>query len=1535
AYRDGRMVGAYSYSTAELIARFVRKNRAAVSITLLALLLLIGGGVYAYTTVKAQRDAALAAEADALQQRTLADQQAAEAKRQKGIAEDEAAEAERQKGIAQTAAKDAADARDDAKLQAAEAERQQKIAELSARRAELSAQAAEAAEARANNALDEARSNLAQAHLGYAQLAKERNQPGEQIVHLAAAHAADDKVVSVDRLVSTLHQTVFPVWSTRSYVDLPADVASFTPDCRLCAAPLHEAPKGMDELDTTGDNVELPDIGIWDVASGTLLRRIKTGSHIQRRLLLNADGTRLAALDATGKLQLWDVTSGDEISNRSLFDWTDVPLIVPGAGRETFFTATPAGNINEWHFADGTPGRSVKAEDEPNSLAASPDGVHVAVSNWLGTVAVWELGSDQPPVRKALDESSKLVGFGPDGPLISHKTEVMFDDVIDIQLWDMKLENQLRTFPTRSWQISSVAVNQAGTHLAAGLYGGGWKLYDYTTGNVVQQRGKSGGNVVAVSFAPDGESLVLAQKGEGFDVLKIGGDPLVSRSPDHTLGSMSVQFSPDGKYFASAGFDGRVLLRNATDGSSVWALTVSESRLLRTAFSPDGSTLAAYSADQVISFVDVSSGRLKQSLSLGIYSYGMKFTPDGQYLTAPTRDGPIHLIDPTTAKIAKTVTLDNGEYVISLNCDPNSNRLYMLDHYMTLWAWNWDDGRPAARLGQLSFGTEANVTKSIYNSTIGPDGHSLIISVGDGSILGCTPEPFAQLFTAQIGAGPIVNSAFGRSSGFIVCGTGDGILCFVDANTGEVVKKQRAHDAAIVAVAVSPDGRNIVTSAVDGEFRSWSAPAFMYSEQRRIGVVRAGTPALSPDGKLLAAGVDSNMIRVIDVASGDTVDEFTIEGNYVAGLKFTPDNRGLVASLSPGRLLIRNLADGATRRFALNDGAGGIDFDDEGHLLVVGLYYGLQVRDLATGELVRTVPKTTGFYQVSALPGGKTVLLTGSLDEPRIVNLADGETIATLERGGYGTNASCVSPDGETLAIVRDVGLIGLHRVTDGKRLRNLKVRNTNIQAVEFLPQKDRLFYLTGDGVGVVVDINSGQELLETWFPYSYTVGGMLLPDGSQALAVGSGGVYELWNLAPQLDRLQSLSNLSVEQLEALTQILAGMKLERLNALHLPRRTGNISWLTPDGQPPAFLAGDLPAWVPRLDGKDIAEARTYLQKLNDTRNAGIDAFAMSWQDGFEGYRYREELQPDLTVERVKVPEREKDANGNYIGEPVGEIDFVAWLTDHRKVTDAARQERVKHYAELEGKAAADGDWELARVYCEVLKALEPTKLDWIIEYCRASLGIQSYWMPTWTLEMNIGRATPEQKPEMLLLWARMMSTSGNLQGMLERFDAARDAGYIADDWHLYRARALEESGAFKQAVAAGERGVAECKDASVVTELLLLRARCLAWLSISKGIDDLPRVAITLVTEGSEAERAGLKAGDLLLGFKAGEEERLTTDAYGQIALDSDWKNFLDTAAPEIQTATLKVRRDGVEIEIEYPRKPFDFGRFTLRPPRE
>jgi hypothetical protein len=572
-------------------------------------------------------------------------------------------------------------------------------------------------------------------------------------------------------------------------------------------------------------------------------------------------------------------------------------------------------------------------------------------------------------------------------------------------------------------------------------------------------------------------------------------------------------------------------------------------------------------------------------------------------------------------------------------------------------------------------------------------------------------------------------------------------------------------------------------------------------------------------------------------------------------------------------------------------------------------------------------------YDLLVFPGGERALQISQSEEARTVSLETGEVLAKFERSAYFSHANAISPDGTVVALMRDRGLIGIYDSESGARLRTLKVRQNYICSLQFLPDGRRLFYATESAGAAIVDVNSSEELAGTWFGYSYLTGGALSSDGTYAL-VGSGtGEVERWSIGPVLARNRALALLDVQTIVAMAQVLSGMILTDLEAIALPRQTGRFNWNTADGKPPEFLSGGLPEWVPRLQGIEVSRAREFLRSGGKQRGARLDAAAATWIDRFEGFRYREVLESDLSTRRIEIPPREKDENGNYIGEPQGRVDFVRWINSARQIIGADVRQRVLSLTRRGDAAMQRRDWRSAQSCFNSLLQIEPSNIDALIKLSQVSAELREPWGATWQLSEQFDNADKKQQAELQMLWARLVGMEGDYDGMLQRFEAAREAGYSSDDWHLRRLQAMEETGRYLEAVAQADLAAAQVTDPELRLQIANLRNRCIAWNQLRVVNGGRPRIVVTAVPEGSVAETSGLKPGDIILSLQIGEEERLNyyPEPVDTTSMLWSWREFLNTGDSTIEHATLTVRRAGTDVELQLARAPLDAELFTIR----
>ena len=112
----------------------------------------------------------------------------------------------------------------------------------------------------------------------------------------------------------------------------------------------------------------------------------------------------------------------------------------------------------------------------------------------------------------------------------------------------------------------------------------------------------------------------------------------------------SLQYSPDGRYFASGADNGTVRLWNAGDNSCAMVMTGDMAPVYSIAFSPNGKLLASAGGGGNVRLWSVEGGDSSCLVNLLEHHVGaahsVAFSPDGQTLASSGRDGTVHLWNP-------------------------------------------------------------------------------------------------------------------------------------------------------------------------------------------------------------------------------------------------------------------------------------------------------------------------------------------------------------------------------------------------------------------------------------------------------------------------------------------------------------------------------------------------------------------------------------------------------------------------------------------------------------------------------------------------------------------------------------------------------------------------------------------------------------------------------------------------------------------------------------------------------------------------
>jgi WD40 repeat protein len=466
-------------------------------------------------------------------------------------------------------------------------------------------------------------------------------------------------------------------------------------------------------------------------------------------------------------------------------------------------------------------------------------------------------------------------------------------------------------------------------------------------------------------------------------------------------------------------------------------------------------------------------------------------SPDGKVL-ALTDDSGLRLWDVATGKpvswapdrrpIHAAIFSPDGKTLITGAYGPREKRSGDPDQVKGLIE-RWEVGT-GKRLHQAEFDLHRG---SRTNPAFSADGKFYVQNVHLSKLSLWDAQTGTRLFQIEQEVSAVPQFSLSADNRLLAVLDSDGHLRLYDRATGKELRRILRMEDVIhlgyFAPALSPDGK-LLAASTPSKLCVWDTAT---GEMQREFKECHGVPTFSADGKYLACG-DRQAIRLWDTASFREVRRFEEPDNYIEGLAFSADGR-LLASIQRHSVGVWDVATGKqlNRLPAHNGTVYSLTFTPSGAGLVSGADDGVAiVWDLATAQPRHRLP---GHYaaatSLACSPDGK-LLATGD-GQPnygqddheaqiRLWNLTDGTMVSQFTGHLHGFFGLAFSPDGKRLA---SVGMDARFRLWDpatGKRL--YQVRGSNgTRTLAFSPDgKMLVFGNTGGELGLW-QASTGQKL--------------------------------------------------------------------------------------------------------------------------------------------------------------------------------------------------------------------------------------------------------------------------------------------------------------------------------------------------------------------------------------------------------------------------------------------------------------------------
>ncbi len=707
-----------------------------------------------------------------------------------------------------------------------------------------------------------------------------RDRPGEPLPAGAVARLGDVQ----------LHEDapVLFVGFARKGQLITAQQAGHTYYCATCHEREPFVPPGVEPLFAKGA------FRVWDLEHGRELNRFGLEAKVFAPANVQADGGRVAPIaypavnialapdgqtlavvgdevGGNGVLRLWDVATGRK--TRELFLW------IPKERGTVLRTSASTGCA---------------------ALAFTPDGKHVGICDWLGTIRVLDpvTGREVRTVEAEDDcwgNWGDALAFSRDGALLAMSCTKGREKKASSLLRVIDADNKERWRACdKAFGSPALAFAPEARSLAYATAEGRVRLADAATGKEIRTLGDPERTrcLAALAFSPDGRTLAtrgydrairLWDVASGRELRQLtpslrslqAGSTTTYFGPALLSPASTLAFSPDGKFLAAADPAGRARLWEAATGKEMHA---GHAGAVTAIDFSTGGAIRSLGADQTVRQWRPAGGEQTARFRLPVSAPDVALSPAGNLAAFSVAPETVVLWDVEAGREVRRIDASEGAphcvgsaLPHSLAFSPNGKLLARRSLDGTVRLWDAVSGR---RLRTLP-APQPPATRVKY-----PDGRAGLAFAPDGAVLAVLGPPEEQgsqtsiflwgvpdvwlgrLDTVESG---IASMAFAPDSRVLALGHDNGTVSLWELATGERRATLRSDARRPVTVlAFAPDGK-VLASAQDQKIHLWDARSGRELESRRGHSLDLVSAAFSPDGRTLVSGSRDSTALVWDV----------------------------------------------------------------------------------------------------------------------------------------------------------------------------------------------------------------------------------------------------------------------------------------------------------------------------------------------------------------------------------------------------------------------------------------------------------------------------------------------------------------------------------------------------------------------------------------------------------------------------------------------------------------------------------------------
>jgi WD40 repeat protein len=377
------------------------------------------------------------------------------------------------------------------------------------------------------------------------------------------------------------------------------------------------------------------------------------------------------------------------------------------------------------------------------------------------------------------------------------------------------------------------------------------------------------------------------------------------------------------------------------------------------------------------------------------------------------------------------------------------------------------------------------------------------------------------------GAGRVESVAVSKDGRKVITGSSDETVRVWDLSSGREIRRLLGHKGTINALDISPDATKIASVGDDGTVRVWDAETGIelrcfksdYLIYHGWGwKVFLNTVRFSPDSRQIVSGGNDKSIRLWDVELGVPVATFGTDGNNIESVIFTPDGRKVVAGHYDGTIRVWTLTG---EQVACHEGHEGgvlcVEVTADGQRIVsVDEHDTIRVWSIeGSSSIPRLHNHNSGVQVMRFSPDGKWLvsgswdgtLLLWNAENGRPVGILGGEQIKESGVTGLGFSSS-----GQHLISCGEDGVIRVWDLETRRELRQIRGPRSQLRCVAVSPDERRIAAGTDNGKIWMWEFDTGKKLVRKNCCNNGWVASIAFSHDSKYLASGELEKIKIWD---------------------------------------------------------------------------------------------------------------------------------------------------------------------------------------------------------------------------------------------------------------------------------------------------------------------------------------------------------------------------------------------------------------------------------------